>query len=67
MAKYYVLKQAGVGAIAYNKDSTIIESMYEEETQQGRFSGFSVKEVEIPQEMFNLNITDFWTQLTRIS
>ena len=67
MTKYYVLKQSGIGAIAYNKDSAIIESMYEEETQQGRFSGFSIKEVEIPEEMFNLSTIDFWRQLTRIS
>ena len=65
--KIYVLKQSGFGAIAFNEDEAIIEAMYEEETESGKYSGFSVREISIPEGMFKLNSTDFWRYLTLVS
>lgn len=65
--KIYVLKQNGYGAIAFDEDEAIIEAMYEEETENGKYGGFSVREVHIPKGMFKLNQTDFWRYLTLVS
>ena len=67
MKKIYVLKKVGTGAIAFNENETIIESMYEEETQSGKYAGFSIQEVTIPESMFTLNPVDFWNYLTQIT
>ena len=62
--KIYVLKQTGVGAIAFNEEEAIIEAKYSEETENGKYSGFSIAEVEVPEEMLKLNQTDLWRYLT---
>ena len=63
--KIYVLMQVGFGAIAYNEEEAIIEAKYMEETNNDTYAGFSIKEVEIPETMFNLNTVDFWNYLTK--
>ena len=65
--KIYVLKQSGFGAIAFSEDEAIIKDKYDKETENGRYSGFSVKEVSIPKGIFKLNPTDFWRYLTLVS
>ena len=65
--KIYVLKQNGYGAIAFDEDEAIIKDKYNEETENGKYGGFSVREVYIPEGMFKLNQTDFWRYLTLVS
>lgn len=63
--KIYVLKQLGFGAIAYNQNKDVIVARLNEESDNGRFAGFEIKEVEIPEGMFELNSVDFWNYLRK--
>ena len=67
MKKLYVLRQKEFGAIAFNEDEAIIEAMYEAETQNGKYAGFSIKEATIPENIFKLEMVEFWNYLTKVT
>lgn len=63
MEKIFILTQMGQGVIEYSKNKSVIEERYAEESGNGRFAGFEVKEVNIPAGMFNNNRADFFRYL----
>lgn len=64
--KMYVLKQSAWGAIAYSVKREAMEKQMQKESKNGRFAGFSIQEVEIPENILKIGYSDFWFYLNKL-
>lgn len=56
--RLYVLKQIGFGVIVYNQNKEQIMEKYNEETDNDRYAGYFIHEVEISENFANMNVVD---------
>lgn len=66
MTTLFLLKQVGFGTIAYNQNLDEILKMYNEETDNGRYCGYSIYKVNATVDYSKMGYVQSWQYINSL-